>query len=220
MCLPKLGTTYSVQKLFKRTSYLMPMKNFIIFAVIAFAITSFAFVGCEKEDYSSSLTEQVSKKGGKGGSSTGTTSTSYRDSLFNACGMWLSDTGSWYPTVNVNNIRWRHHTSYSYDPATGAATHPYDVIVIDFDVPVIQGKTVSSYMLVANNCSGRPVCTKENGIYVSQVTAGYSYNQFWMPIGTTWLAPNTTYTGMITVITTEGCMYLSQPFTFEGPYIL
>lgn len=202
----------------------------VFLAILFLTLASAAiFVGCEKsETGTGTITNPTDRRGNgngrgnnTGGTTGGTTTTTSNDSLLRACGITLSDTGSWYPTVQVNNIRWRKVTGYSYDPATGGNTYPYDILVIEFDAPVITGKTVNCYMLEADQCQGRVVCNKMNGINLSQVTTCNTTTQFWLPIGVTWLNPYvTTYTGVISVGTTDGCIYMSQPFSFEPPRIL
>jgi hypothetical protein len=200
------------------------MKKFIYFIGILGLISVMSITACDKTEN----TEMINgKKGGKGngggntGTSSTTSSTSSYDSLLNACGMTISDTGCWYPVVQLNNIQWRHQTGYSYNPNTGLYDYPYDILVITFDPPTIAGKTITHYMLLANNCETRVVCNKSNGIYTSQVTTGNPTTTFWLPIGTSWLNPNIQeYTGLIQIITSDGCMSISQPFTFEPPRIL
>lgn len=187
------------------------MKKLVLLVGILSIVSIGTFIACEKAD--NPTTEALSKKGGK--ASTGGTAGSPLDSLYNACGMTITDTGSTYPTVTINNIN-----PYLRNIPSSDSTY-YSQLVIRFDAPVIPGKTVSSYLLFADQCSGRPACSKMNGIYLSQVTAGVPYNTFYISIGTSWLNPYvTSYTGVICVVTTEGCMYLSQPFTFFPPRIL
>lgn len=183
---------------------------------------------CQKPDDTvtdvTNSTDMLARRGGNGngrGNGRPNDTTTTPDTLLAYCGITLSDTGSWYPTVTLNNIRWRKQTGYSYDPATGGYTYPYDILVIDFDSITIPNKTVNCYLLLADHCEGRVVCSKGNGLYLSQVTTCNNTNRFWLPIGTSWLNPNVpTYTGVILVGTTDGCLYYSQPFTFEPPRIL
>lgn len=204
------------------------MKKFLLLLGILGFMSMGTFIACDKaDDPNSSLTttEALARKGGNGkgpnsGGATGGSGTS-NDSLLNACGIILSDTGQWYPTVTVNNFRWSKRTGYSYDQSTGGYTYPYDILVIDFDPVTIPGKTVNCYMLFADQCQTRVVCNKMNGLEVSQVITCNSTNQFFLPIGITWLNPNVqTYTGYVYVGTTDGCIHLSQRITFEPPRIL
>jgi hypothetical protein len=201
------------------------IRNAQILILIAVSITTISFLSCEKQSANTVTAEPLLRKGGNGKNNNGggisPADSAFRDSLFTACGMSITDTGCTYQTVVLNNITSRHLTRYSYDPATGANTHPYDNIIISFDPPVIQGKVINCYMLLADQCQGRPVCTKMNGIYASQVTTCGTLPTFCLPIGVTWLNPNVqTYTGFIYIGTVGGCVYLSQPFTFEPPRIL
>ena len=206
------------------------MKKILFLIGILSFLSIGTFIACDKgDDFNSSLqpsTEMLNKKGGNGngrgntgGSTGGNTSSS--DSILDACGVLRSDTGWWYPTVQLTNLTWRKQTGYSYDPNTGTNSYAYDILVINFDVAIIPGKTVVGYQLRADQCSGRPVCTKSNGYYLSQVTTNNPSTQFWLPIGTTWLSPSIqTYTGVIMVVTSDGCLYYSQFFSFEPPRIL
>lgn len=182
------------------------------------------FIACDKaDDPNSSLsptTQALSKKGGKNNTGGGG-STIDRDSLLTACGIVLADTGQSYPTVQLTNLRWRKQTGYSYDQSTGGYTYPYDILIIEFDAPVIAGKVVNCYMLFADQCQTRVVCNRMNGLAVSQVTTCNGTTRIILPIGLSWLNPNTpSYTGYIYVGTEGGCIYLSQRFTFEPPRIL
>lgn len=199
------------------------MKKYVLAIGFVIAASVSSFMACEK----STITEQEPsfRRGGNGngrGNNSGTTTTTYAsDSILDACGVLRSDTGWWYPAVQINNLTWRKQTGYSRDPNTGLYTYPYDILVINMDPVTIPGKTVNCYTLLADQCQGRVVCTKSNGLYLSQVTTCNPTGQFWLPIGTTWLNPNVqTYTGIIMVGTTDGCLYYSQPFTFEPPRIL
>lgn len=201
------------------------MKKIFIGSIGLLAIILITLVACDKNEIATpkSNTEILSKKGGNGkgpNSGGGGTATS-NDSLLAACGILFTDSGQFYPTVQVNNYRWSKRTGYSYDQSTGGYTYPYDILVIDFDPVTIPGKTVNCYMLFADQCDGRVVCNKMNGLAVSQVITCNSTNQFFLPIGLTWLNPYVqTYTGYIYVGTTDGCIHLSQRITFEPPRIL
>lgn len=204
------------------------MKKLLLFVGILSFISIGTFIACDKaDDPSSSVqsSEALTRKGGNGkgpnsGGGTGGTVTN-NDSLLNACGIVLADTGQSYPTVQLTNLRWYKQTAYSFDPATGGYTYPYDVLIIDFDAPVIAGKVVNCYMLFADQCQTRIVCNRMNGLAVSQVTTCTNTNRIILPIGISWLNPNTpSYTGYIYVGTEGGCIYLSQRFTFEPPRIL
>lgn len=203
------------------------MKKFLSLIGILSFISIGTFIACDKADdpnSSLSTTEILARKGGNGngkGGSTGGGSTTSNDSLLNACGIVLADTGQSYPTVQLTNLRWRKQTGYSFDPATGGYTYPYDILIIEFDNAVVAGKTVNCYMLFADQCQGRVVCNRMNGLEVSQVITCSSVNRFIIPIGISWLNPNVqTYTGYVYVGTTDGCIRLSQRFTFEPPRIL
>jgi hypothetical protein len=193
------------------------MKKLLLDAALILILAALVFVGCEKE--TTSPTEASFRRGGRGNNSTTTTATN--DSLLASCGILFTDSGQFYPTVQLSNLRWRKVTGYSYDPATGGYTYPYDILVIEFDAPVIPGKTVNCYLLNADQCQGRVVCNKRNGVEMSQVTTCNGTTRFWLPIGNTWLNPNVqTYTGAIQIGTTDGCIVYSQFFTFEPPRIL
>lgn len=204
------------------------MKKIIYLLSILGILIVIAINACEQSDIVQDNIENnakfVERRGGNGngrGNNGGGGTTITPDSILNACGIVLTDTGQWYPTVTINNLRSRHQTAYSYDPATGANTYPYDVLVIDFDSVTIPGKTVNCYLLLADQCQSRIVCNKMNGLYMSQVTTCNPTTRFWLPIGTTWLNPNVqSYTGYIFVGTTDGCIFLSQSFSFEPPRIL
>lgn len=201
------------------------MKKFLLLIGILSFISIGTFIACDKaDDPNSSLSPSaqiLSRKGGKSNTGGTTTPTSPGDSLLNACGIVLSDTGQSYPTVQLTNLRYRKQTGYSFDPATGGYTYPYDILIIEFDAAIIAGKTVNCYMLFADQCQGRVVCNRMNGLAVSQVTTCNNTNRIILPIGTSWLNPNVqTYTGYIYVGTVDGCSYLSQRFTFEPPRIL
>lgn len=179
-------------------------------------------VACDKKEDATIQPSSIflSKKGGKNNTG-GSGDTTNRDSLLNACGIILADTGQSYPTVQLTNLRWRKQTGYSYDQATGGYTYPYDILIIEFDNAVIAGKVVNCYMLFADQCQTRNVCNRMNGLAVSQVTTCNNTNRIFLPIGTSWLNPYTpSYTGYIYVGTEGGCIYLSQRFTFEPPRIL
>lgn len=181
----------------------------IIFILSMTIVTG--FLACEKSDMAE--LERTAKRGGRGGSGTVTNPIN--------CAFTISDTGNWYPAVNVSNIRSRQDIGYSYDPRTGTYSNPYGILVIDFDSVIIPGKTVNCYMLMADQCQGRVVCTKENGYFISQVTTCNTTNRFWIPVGTSWLNPNVpTYTGFIKIGTTDGCLYMSQPFQFQPARII
>lgn len=189
------------------------MRNIAII-ILGFWILCFSIYlySCEKEIVSSDTIEQVSKKGGRGSGATGVSSI---DTLYQRCGMVITDTACTYPVVSVNNIN-----PYLRNLPSSDSTY-YSQLVIRFDVPVIPGKVIGSYILFADQCSGRPACTKMNGIYMSQVTAGVPYNAFYISIGTSWLNPYVvSYTGIIMACTTDGCMYASQPFAFQPPRVL
>lgn len=196
-----------------RPAYLLP---FVISLVV---ISTATFVACEKDasivpDTTAALDgTMVSKKGGR--ATTGTVGTGSLDTLYQRCGMVITDTACTYPVVTVNNIN-----PYLRNLPSSDSTY-YSQLVIRFDAPMITGKVISSYILFADQCSGRPACTKMNGIYMSQVTAGVPYNAFYISIGTSWLNPYvTSYTGIIMACTTDGCMYASQPFNFSPPRVL
>lgn len=205
-----------------------------IFALLI--ATGMAFNACEKTEFSNNQNTELPKlEARRGGNSNGrgngnnqggggydtTANQAYLDSLWQVCGMSWSDTGQSYTTVFLNNLQTRHQTLYSYDPATGGFTYPYDNLIITFDAPVIAGRTVNCYMLFADQCQGRVVCNRMNGLAMSQVTTCNPSNRFCLSIGSTWLNPNVQlYTGYIYIGTVEGCIYLSQPFTFEPPRIL
>lgn len=189
----------------------------ILFLSIALTGT---FIACEKSEVQPTPTA-LSKKGGRNNTGGSTTPVSPGDSILNACGIVLSDTGQSYPSVQLANLRYRKQTAYSFDPATGGYTYPYEVLIIEFDNAVIAGKTVNCYMLFADQCQTRVVCSRMNGLAVSQVTTCTNTNRIILPIGTSWLNPNVaSYTGYIYVGTTDGCSALSQRFTFEPPRIL
>lgn len=195
------------------------MKKVFFIAILLTGLMSLTFVGCEKES-STPTAEATFKKGGRNNTG-GSGDTTNRDSLLNACNIVLADTGQSYPTVQLTNLRWRKQTGYSYDQSTGGYTYPYDILIIEFDAPVIAGKTVNCYMLFADQCQSRVVCNRMNGLAVSQVTTCNPTTRFFLPIGNTWLNPYVqTYTGYIYVGTVGGCIYLSQRFTFEPPRIL
>lgn len=188
------------------------------------ALLLFIGISCTKQDDSNSeiQAELVGKKGQGNGNGGGSTSPSTNiDSLNASCGMVLTDTGCWYPVIQLRNLHWYKHIAYSYNPATGLNDHPYEVLMLSFDAPVIAGKTIRSYMLSADQCSMRVVCNGINGIPMSQVTTGNPTTTFALPVATTWLNPSVQqYTGVIQIITNEWCMYVSQPFTFEPPRYL
>lgn len=210
------------------------MKKLYLAIIVAVIATGMAFNACEKTEISNTTNTELPKfearKGGNGrgnGNNQGgggydtAANQAYLDSLWQVCGMRWSDTGQYYPTVILNNLQTRHQTSYSYDQSTGGYTYPYDILVITFDAPSIPNRTVNCYMLFADQCQTRIVCNKMNGLYMSQVTTCNNTTTFFLPIGTTWLNPYTTsYTGYIYIGTAEGCIYMSQPFTFEPPRIL
>ena len=199
------------------------MKKLLLFVGILSFISIGTFIACDKaDDPSSSVqsSEMLSKKGGRNNTG-GSGSTINRDSLLAACGIVLADTGQSYPTVQLTNLRWRKQTGYSYDQSTGGYTYPYDILIVEFDSAIIPGKTVNCYMLFADQCQTRVVCNRMNGLAVSQVTTCTNTNRIILPIGISWLNPNTpSYTGYIYVGTEGGCIYLSQRFTFEPPRIL
>jgi hypothetical protein len=197
------------------------IRQILIFAGSLIAVAAIVTaIGCEKETIEPSTTSQaLARKGGNGKGTGGNTPAP--DTLLQYCGITLSDTGSWYPTVQLNNIAWRKETRYSYDPVTAGYTHPYDVLILTCNPAVIPGKTVTCYMLLADQCQGRPVCSKGNGLYLSQVTTCATTGYFCLPIGVSWLNPSVpTYTGVIVVGTSDGCLYYSQPFNFEPPRVL
>jgi hypothetical protein len=178
-------------------------------------------VSCEKDTPQTSVTQPLGKKGGRGNNTGGSGSTIDRDSLLAACGIVLADTGQSYPTVQLNNLRWRKQTGYSYDQSTGGYTYPYDILIIEFDSASIPGKVANCYMLFADHCQTRVVCNRMNGLAVSQVTTCNGTTRIFLPIGVSWLNPyEPLYTGYIYVGTEGGCIYLSQRFTFEPPRIL
>lgn len=196
------------------------MKKLFFIATLSIGLLTIPFVGCEKETLDSTP-EASMRKGGRNNTGGSTTPVSPSDSILNACGIVLSDTGQSYPTVQLTNLRYRKQTGYSFDPATGGYTYPYDILIIEFDNAVIAGKTVNCYMLFADQCQTRVVCSRMNGLAVSQVTTCNNINRIILPIGTSWLNPNVAmYTGYIYVGTTDGCSALSQRFTFEPPRIL
>lgn len=194
-------------------------KIFAALVLIALSLTA-TFMACEKDVVTPS-SEPLARRGGRNNTGGSTTPVVNNDSILNACGIVLADTGQSYPTVQLTNIRWRKQTGYSFDPATGGYTYPYDILTIEFDNAIIAGKTVSCYMLFADQCQGRVVCNKMNGLAVSQVTTCTNTNRITLPIGTSWLNPYVaSYTGYIYIGTTDGCSALSQRFTFEPPRIL
>jgi hypothetical protein len=198
------------------------IRNAQILILIAVSITAISFLSCEKQSANTVTADPLLRKGGNGrgpnspGSGPGTSN----DSLLAACNILFTDSGQFYPTVQLTNLTWRKQICYSYDPATGGYTFPYEVLAISFDTPVIPGKTPNCYMLFADQCQGRVVCNKMNGLTVSQVT--YCSNTTTLYINlSSWLNPNVPlYTGYIYVGTTDGCISLSQQFTFEPPRIL
>lgn len=202
------------------------MKHLKQLSILILVLASFftvVLLSCEKETTGPVVDNPLARKGGngKGPNSGGSGSTIDRDSLLAACGIVLADTGQSYPTVQLTNLRWRKQTGYSYDPATGGYTYPYDILIVEFDSVIIPGKTVNCYMLFADNCDTRVVCNRMNGLAVSQVTTCSSTNRFFLPIGVSWLNPYTpSYTGYVYVGTEGGCIYLSQRFTFEPPRVL
>ena len=208
------------------------MKNIKITAIVIASVLSVAAllssISCEKETIEPNQPQALARKGGgkgNGGNNSPTTGNStgnaYLDSLYSACGMVLTDSGLVYPTVQINNIVSTHNTSYSYDPVTGGYTHPYDNVIITFTAPTIPGKTIQGYQLWADQCSQQTNCFWCNGVYQKQITTQVATTTFILPIGITMLNPSLpSYTGFIHVATTDGCIYISQPFTFTPPRYL
>jgi len=200
------------------------MRKIIKTFTVLSAIVLIYFTSCQKPEndlpQQINNTQIVARKGGNGNGK-GKDTVTTPDTLLSYCGITLSDTGSWYPTVQINNLRWSKLTRYNYDPNTGTNSYPTDNLIINFDPVTITGKTVNCYMLLADQCQGRVACSKSNGLYLSQVTTCNSTTQFCLPIGVTWLSPYVqTYTGVIMVGTTDGCLFYGQPFSFEPPRIL
>ena len=175
--------------------------------LIALALVSVsAFVACEKPE---DITPSADPLGRKKKPTVVTV-----DSTWIKCGMSSVNGVSTYPAVTLNNLRTYHRTGV----INGVNS---DILVIEFDAPVITGKTVNCMYLRANNCSGRPDCSTVNGVTTAQVTYCATAPKFEIVFGLSWLNPfNPSYTGVIHVTTTEGCIYQSQAFTFTPPTTL
>jgi len=179
--------------------------TFILLSMIGVA----SFVACTKEDSVNpsnvTSTEMLSKKKRPVVSI---------DSTWIKCGMSSVNGVSTYPSVTLTNLRTYHRTGN----INGTNS---DILVIEFDSPVIAGKTVNCMYLRANNCTGRPDCSIINGVQSAQVTYCATVPKFEIVFGLSWLNPfNPSYTGVIHVTTTEGCIYQSQTFTFTPPTTL
>jgi len=85
------------------------------------------------------------------------------DSTWIKCGMSSVNGVSTYPSITLTNLRSYHRTGI----INGVNS---DILVIEFDAPVIAGKTVNCVYLRANNCTGRPDCAIINGVQTAQVT--------------------------------------------------
>jgi len=176
---------------------------FILSAIIVGIITT--FIACEKpEDVNPSADPLAKRK----------PPVVTIDSTWIKCGMTNVNGVITYPSVNLTNLRTYHRTGV----INGVNS---DILVIEFDRPVISGKTVNCMYLRAGNCTGRPDCSTVNGVTTAQVTYCATAPKFEIVFGLSWLNPyNPSYTGVIHVTTTEGCIYQSQAFTFTPPTIL
>jgi hypothetical protein len=161
----------------------------------------FVLLSCQKEEVISE--SPLAKRRPTGGTNTVN------------CGVTYTDSSANYPTVTLTNLQTYHRTAIINDPSFGPQSH--DVSGITFNAVTIPNKTVSCYALLAGPCNGRPDCGIRNGIRLAQVTYCGTQPIIELLFGLSWLNPATTYTGVIQVGTTDGCSYLSQPFTFTGP---
>lgn len=135
--------------------------------------------------------------------STTTTSTLNNDTLNKRCGITFTDTSvncQVYTLVNLKTELINNST------------------IISFDAPVITGKTATGFLLMADQCNGRPDCGWRNGIKVSQVTTNVSSPKIFINLGQTWLA-GIEYTGIISISFSDNCSMYSQPFKFTAPKI-
>lgn len=182
------------------------ISDFFGIALIVALIAVTAFVACEKpEDTLPNSTSQVSKK------KPVTNPNASIDSLYAACNMVRTDSSLVVPTIILTNLRTSHRTGV----INGVST---DILVIEFDPAVVSGKTVSGYVLRADQCNGRPGCGSFNGLVCAQVTYSTTLNKFEIPAGLSWLNPwNPQYTGIISISCTDGCMRASQTFQFTPP---
>jgi hypothetical protein len=183
------------------------ISDFFGVALIVALIAVTAFVACEKPtDTLPSNVEQVARK-----KKPTVDPNASIDSLYAACNMVRTDSSLVVPTIILTNLRTSHRTGV----INGVAT---DILVIEFDPAVVSGKTVSGYVLRADQCTGRPGCGSFNGLVCAQVTYSTTLNKFEIPAGLSWLNPwNPQYTGLITISFTDNCMRASQTFQFTPP---
>lgn len=129
-----------------------------------------------------------------------------KDTLWVRCGMKaLGDSGISYPTVQLQNLK--------YEQVVLAGKNASS---ITFDEPIFQGKKATCYILLADQCTGRPGCGYNNDLKVAQVTTCSYSPSFTLLLGYTWLG-QVEYTGVINVTTSDNCIYRSQSFKFYGP---
>lgn len=173
--------------------------------MLVVALTA-SLVACEKEaNIVPSITTEldgtmVSKK-----RPTSTSTGTSLDSLYAACGMTRTDTGITYPVITLNNLQVTHRSIGGHD-----------ALQLSWDAPVITGKIVTGYYFAAGPCNGRPDCGYHNQYKLSQVTTNTTNTIIVVQYGMSWLWTGN-YIGCIHVITSEGCMYMSQVFSFIGP---
>lgn len=183
----------------KKVYNLLPVILMLVIALVA------TLVACEKDAPiipSTTVVDgtMVSKK-----PAPPTTGGNSLDSLYARCGMTKSDTGITYPVITLSNLQVTHRSIGGHD-----------AIQISWTAPVIAGKTIAGYYFAAGPCDGRPDCGYHNQYKLSQVTTNTTNTMIVVQYGLSWLWTGN-YIGCIHVLTSEGCMYMSQVFSFTGP---
>jgi hypothetical protein len=201
------------------------MKNFILALGFFTALSTAVLVACEKSEPAATQTEPkvMARRGGNGnggggGNSTTTVpdSSDFRDSLFTACGMaWdysVTPTGLNTTTIQLTNLR----TSHVQRVSTGSngSTYTYDVLVVEFDPVTIPGQTVYGYSLAAGPCSSQ--CGNYQGQSYCIQNIPVSTNRIYLPAPQKNIPIGSQCYGLIKIDTYEGCIYFSQPFTFNS----
>jgi hypothetical protein len=157
-----------------------------LFTLIAIVLISFAATAQKKKQTTTTTTTTINFS---------------TDTLYKRCGMVMGDTMLTVPTYTLTNLK---------------AELINNSTVISFDAPIVSGKIATGYLLVANQCNGRPDCGWRNNLKCAQVTTNVSSPKLYLNLGQTWLG-STTYIGMISISFSDNCIMMSQQFEFTAP---
>lgn len=197
------------------------MKKLLLWILLIGGISSIALVSCEKEQ--DIAADKEARKGGNR-NNVGIPGIVSQDSLLTACGATRDSVnagGFIFQTVQLNNLRSRHETRYSFS-STGQQ-YAYDIVIIEWDSTVVlPNNAVPAYSLLVSPCVTTTSCGYINGLQCAQVIYGVVGNKIYVYPGMVGFYPNpVSYTAYIGIFATPTqCNYVSQRFTFEPPHIL